>query len=65
MNLFLIGDVHGCFHTLTELLTHWRPATDRHIQVGDLVDRGPYIPETVELARPLNEQHPRTTTFLK
>ncbi|MBD2768674.1 serine/threonine protein phosphatase [Hymenobacter sp. BT664] len=65
MNLFIIGDVHGCWHTLEELLTHWRPATDHLIQVGDLVDRGRYVPQTVELARRLHEQYPRTTAFLK
>ncbi|MBF9144327.1 metallophosphoesterase family protein [Hymenobacter properus] len=64
MNLFLIGDVHGCFHTLQELLRRWDPATDHLIQVGDLVDRGAHIPATVELARQLNEQYPDTTTFL-
>lgn len=64
MNLFLIGDVHGCFHTLSELLTHWQPATDHLIQVGDLVDRGRYIPQTVELARQLSQQYPDSTTFL-
>ncbi|MBF9221002.1 metallophosphoesterase [Hymenobacter ruricola] len=64
MNLFIIGDVHGCLHTLQELLTRWDPATEHLIQVGDLVDRGTYIPETVELARGLNEQYPASTTFL-
>ncbi|WP_310392101.1 metallophosphoesterase family protein [Hymenobacter sp.] len=64
MNLFLIGDVHGCFHTFSELLTHWRPATDHLIQVGDLVDRGAHVPETVELARQLSAQHPDSATFL-
>ena len=65
MNLFLIGDVHGCFHTLSKLLTHWVPATDHLIQVGDLVDRGRHIPDTVELARQLDEQYPESTTFLR
>ncbi|HEX8507680.1 MAG TPA: metallophosphoesterase [Hymenobacter sp.] len=64
MNLFIVGDVHGCFHTFSELLAHWHPETDHLIQVGDLVDRGRYVPETVELARQLNAQHPETTTFL-
>lgn len=64
MNLFIIGDVHGCFHTFQELLKRWDPATDHLIQVGDLVDRGSYIPETVELARSLNEQYTASTTFL-
>jgi serine/threonine protein phosphatase 1 len=64
MNLFIIGDVHGCFHTFEELLTRWDPATEHLIQVGDLVDRGAHIPETVERARALNEQYPGSTTFL-
>jgi serine/threonine protein phosphatase 1 len=65
MDLFIIGDVHGCYDTFTELLRHWNPATERLIQVGDLVDRGRHIPETVELARSLNAQHPDQTVFLK
>jgi serine/threonine protein phosphatase 1 len=65
MNLFLVGDVHGCFHTFQELLKRWDPATDHLIQVGDLVDRGAHIPATVELARELSEQYPDTTTFLR
>ena len=64
MNLFVIGDVHGCFHTLSELLTHWQPGSDHLLQLGDLVDRGRCVPETVELARSLSEQHPDSTTFL-
>jgi len=64
MNLFIIGDVHGCFHTFSELLRQWRPATEHLIQVGDLVDRGRFAPETVELCRLLSEQRPSTTTFL-
>ena len=65
MDLFIIGDVHGCFHTLTELLTHWQPATERLIQVGDLVDRGNGVPQTVELARTLSQQYGEQAVFLK
>lgn len=64
MNIFIVGDVHGCFHTFSELLRHWQPATEHLIQVGDLVDRGAHVPETVELARKLSEKHPNSTTFL-
>ncbi|MDQ2793094.1 MAG: metallophosphoesterase [Bacteroidota bacterium] len=64
MNLFFIGDVHGCFHTFRTLLKHWDPATEHLIQLGDLVDRGTGIPETVELARQLSAQYPAITTFL-
>ena len=64
MNLFIIGDVHGCLHTFRELLTHWDPATEHLLQVGDLVDRGAHVPETVELALQLSTEHPESTTFL-
>ncbi len=65
MDLFVIGDVHGCFDTFTELLTHWQPETERLIQVGDLVDRGNFVPQTVELARGLSEQYGEQAIFLK
>jgi serine/threonine protein phosphatase 1 len=64
MNLFLIGDVHGCFYTFGAMLKHWNPATEHLIQVGDLVDRGTGIPQTVELARQLDAQYPDVTSFL-
>lgn len=64
MNLFIIGDVHGCCHTFQALLKHWDPVTEHLIQVGDLVDRGAHIPETVELAKRLNQEYPGSTTFL-
>lgn len=64
MNLFIIGDVHGCLHTFKALLTHWEPTTDHLIQVGDMVDRGAHIPATVELARQLSLDYPDSTTFL-
>jgi protein phosphatase len=56
----IIGDVHGCFDELTELLekldytvsadgTCVPPEGRRLIFVGDLVDRGPKSPEVVRL----------------
>jgi protein phosphatase len=56
----IIGDVHGCFDELCELLTTlgytsgengaFVPPTGRKaVFVGDLVDRGPKIPETMRL----------------
>jgi polynucleotide kinase-phosphatase len=58
----IIGDVHGCYDELLELLAHLGYSIDdeagmRHpdgrrvIFVGDLVDRGPKVVETVNLAR--------------
>ncbi len=58
----VIGDVHGCYAELTELLTllgyqpdpevgMLPPAGRRVVFVGDLVDRGPKVVETVDLVR--------------
>ena len=65
MNFFVIADVHGCLHTFRELLTHWRPAEETLVQLGDLVDRGNYSPEVVELCRQLSQDFPEKTVFLK
>lgn len=50
----IIGDVHGCLVELEELL-HKVAATDRDhlVFVGDLVDRGPYSTDVVQLVQQL------------
>lgn len=65
MNLFVVGDVHGCYYTWQQLLRHWQPAKERLIQVGDLVDRGNFTPAVVASAMTLQQRHPDTTCFLK
>jgi len=58
MNILVVGDVHGCYHTFKKLLDeNWNPKEELLVQVGDLVDRGNYAPETVEYARELQEKH--------
>ncbi len=56
----LIGDIHGCAKTLERLLSTlgyrlqagvWRHAHRQVIFLGDLVDRGPRIRETLHLVR--------------
>ena len=39
----IVGDIHGCFTRINEVLTilAFQPAIDRLFSVGDLVDRGP------------------------
>lgn len=50
--LIFIGDVHGCFDELDELVSTVRPHPgDRVIGVGDLVARGPSSARVVELFR--------------
>lgn len=48
----IIGDIHGCFEELVELLN--RCSVDENtnvILVGDLVNKGPYSAEVVAFAR--------------
>ncbi len=64
--LFIIGDVHGCFHTFREMVQkHWRPLDEHLVQLGDLIDRGLHSPQTVALARSLSDRFPSSTHFLK
>lgn len=48
---FVVGDVHGCYLELLKLLqsVKFNEATDRLISVGDLIDRGPFNMECVDL----------------
>lgn len=66
MNLFVIGDVHGCYHTFKELVEdHWQPEKEILIQLGDLIDKGNFTPETVAYARKLENTYPDRTVFLR
>jgi serine/threonine protein phosphatase 1 len=48
---YIIGDVHGCYGELCELLTLIAPTSDdRVVFVGDLVVRGPESASVVKLA---------------
>lgn len=50
--LVIVGDVHGCFAELLELLEKVALAPeDLLVSVGDLVDRGPESPEVVRFFR--------------
>lgn len=45
----IVGDVHGCFEELKELLKlcDFKPNEDRLIFLGDLINKGPYSREVV------------------
>jgi serine/threonine protein phosphatase 1 len=64
--LLIIGDVHGCYFTFRALVeTYWQPDSMRLIQLGDLTDRGRFVPDTIEFARQLEAKHHEQVTFLK
>jgi bis(5'-nucleosyl)-tetraphosphatase (symmetrical) len=46
---FFIGDVHGCVEELAELFEKFSPnVNDKVYQVGDLINKGPSSPATLE-----------------
>lgn len=57
----IIGDLHGCLRELKELLEQisYSPPADQLILVGDLMDRGPDSPGTIQFVRELSENKAR------
>jgi len=52
---FVVGDIHGCFDAMRELMTTFQfdEAADRMFSVGDLVDRGTQSEESIDwIAKP-------------
>ena len=62
----LIGDIHGCQRTLDALLKKiaYTPEEDRIIFVGDYIDRGPHIRETLDHLIRLQEKAGDRAVFL-
>jgi bis(5'-nucleosyl)-tetraphosphatase (symmetrical) len=58
MNTYVIGDIHGCYRTLQQLLAiiGFRPAVDMLWLVGDLVNRGPSSLEVLRWAKALGDR---------
>ena len=58
MRNIIIGDVHGMFDELVDLLNEVNPVPqDRVVFVGDLIDKGPDSPEVVAFLRSFAEDH--------
>ena len=46
--MMVVGDIHGCYETLKELLSR-HPSETEIYSVGDIIDRGPKSREVVQL----------------
>lgn len=66
VNIYAIGDIHGCLDKLRTLLTKIDadPARDELVFLGDYIDRGPSSCEVVDYLIHLKQQMPGTV-FLK
>ncbi|MEN7549628.1 metallophosphoesterase [Rapidithrix thailandica] len=51
MYLTLVGDVHGCYHTLLTLLERIPRENNQIILMGDLINKGPYSYEVFKWVR--------------
>lgn len=66
MNLLVIGDVHGCYHTLRDLVeNHWNPEESILVQVGDLVNKGPHTAQCIQYWMTLEKEHAGKVFLLK
>jgi len=66
MNVLVIGDVHGCFHTLSKLVEdHWNPDHEFLVQVGDLINKGAHSAQCVKFMRKLQKRYPYQVFVLK
>src|SRR5690554_1807426 len=58
MKLFVVGDVHGCYYTMLELLNSWDPTTETLVQIGDLIDRGLHSGKVITHFQELQKSYP-------
>lgn len=56
-NAFVIGDIHGMYHSLEVMLSHWRREDEQLILIGDYIDRGPNSDSVLKTVRELQSEH--------
>ena len=65
MNVFAIGDVHGCVHTFKALVEKaWNTENSFLVQVGDLILKGPHSGSCIQYAMKLEKEYPYQAFFL-
>lgn len=62
---FVLSDIHGCHAELVQALTHWNPAKEKLIVMGDLVDRGPDSLNVIRELMKHDAAHPGRVIVLK
>lgn len=66
MNILVVGDVHGCYHTLKKLISeNWEPEEEYLIQLGDLINKGPNSAKCLKYYKKLQKKHPSKVVLLR
>lgn len=66
MSYFIIGDIHGCYYTLREMLdNYWQSAEEKLIILGDFVNKGKHTFAVLEFLINLNEKLGEKMVILK
>ena len=66
MNLLVVGDVHGCVHTLKAFVKrHWNAQDEFLILVGDVINKGRHSGKTVKYLRKLQKEFPYSVFWLR
>ncbi len=60
MNYYIVGDIHGCYHTLKKILKHWDAEIEQLLFVGDYINKGKHSKEVVAHIRALQQKYPNT-----
>jgi len=61
---YVIGDIHGCYQSLVNMLKLIGDTDDTIIFLGDYIDRGPDSKKVVDLIVQLKKELPRVITLL-
>ncbi|SMC42791.1 metallophosphoesterase [Moheibacter sediminis] len=66
MNYFIVGDIHGCYYTLREMLdNHWHSAEEKLVILGDFVNKGKHTFAVLEFLINLKEKLGEKMVILK
>jgi serine/threonine protein phosphatase 1 len=66
MQLLVVGDVHACYYTLQKLVAnYWDASNTLLIQLGDLINKGPFTSKCIDYWMRLQEKHPGKVVWLQ
>lgn len=64
-NTLVVGDIHGEYELFNKLLDNFDYQEDRLVLIGDLIDRGPQVLDTIRTAQQLVESEVTDVIALK